>query len=76
MVTSNKQRNHWMHTVTKGIMVMKETKVTNLMDLENVNMVEHEFRMPRCKEHMWKLCALQSGLQLSNVVSQCFIKLQ
>lgn len=52
-------------------MVMKETKVTtvmNLRDPENVNMVAHEFRMPSCKEGIWKPCALQSGLQMSNLV--------
>jgi hypothetical protein len=36
MVTRNKQRNHWKHTVTTGIMVMKETKVPTVMNLRDL----------------------------------------
>jgi hypothetical protein len=41
-------------------------------DLWNVHTFECKLRMPRCKEHTWKVCSLWCGSHLSSFVYICY----
>jgi hypothetical protein len=59
--------------VTTRVRVVRvESKVTttviNFRASPNAHTLERKFRMPRSKESMRKLCGLQYGMQISNLI--------
>jgi hypothetical protein len=78
MVTSSMHRNHWEHTETTGIMAMKETKastVMNLRDLETYILLNVNLECQGAKNTCGNcvLCGLECSclILFNNVLLNC-----